>query len=198
VRRIALGLLVVWLDVRVAGWDLLPDPVGWLVVVLGLRVLVTADPRLRTALWGAVVVGVLSVAGVVVPVEAQRVAEPTGVQGLLTAVAGVGGSLVVAALAARLARAAVAGDVRDDAVTWVRVRVGWLVLAMAEAVVLVAVVVAEAGGGATGLENLAPLVLVTSFGGLALAVVTFVLLRRHALRPWAPARFGPSAEPLAG
>jgi hypothetical protein len=60
------------------------------------------------------------------------------------------------------------------------------------------VVAAEVAGGATGLELLAPLVLVTSFGGLALAVVTFVLLRRHALRAWAPARFGPTTEPLPG
>ncbi|GAB3990876.1 hypothetical protein [Nocardioides marmoraquaticus] len=42
---VALGYLLVLLDLPVAGWDVLPDPVGWALVVAAL----VAVPRWRTA-----------------------------------------------------------------------------------------------------------------------------------------------------
>lgn len=35
-RTVALGLLIVFLDARMEDWDLVADPVGWLLVLVGL------------------------------------------------------------------------------------------------------------------------------------------------------------------
>lgn len=58
-QAIAMGLLMVILDVRVAGWDLIADPLGWGLVVLGLTRMRGAIPR-GTLLALAVLAGLVS------------------------------------------------------------------------------------------------------------------------------------------
>jgi hypothetical protein len=83
----ALGLALVLLDLRLQGLDVLADPLGWLVVVVGLSRLAAQDRRFAWARWSAVPAGLLSVADLVHPsVTAEgstRHVAPGGLQGLL-------------------------------------------------------------------------------------------------------------------
>ena len=54
-RTVATGLVIVYLVVGLNGWDLLADPVGWLLVLLGLAALKDELPR-HGAVTGAAVV----------------------------------------------------------------------------------------------------------------------------------------------
>ena len=56
-----MGLVIVALTASVRGYDALPDPVGWLLVVLGLRALRGAVPGWRWLAGLAVLAGVVSV-----------------------------------------------------------------------------------------------------------------------------------------
>lgn len=58
-QAIAMGLLMVILDVRVGQWDLIPDPVGWGLVLLGLTRMRGPVPR-GTMLVLAAVAGLIS------------------------------------------------------------------------------------------------------------------------------------------
>ena len=35
-QTVAMGLVLVFLDVQPSGWDWIPDPLGWVLVLLGL------------------------------------------------------------------------------------------------------------------------------------------------------------------
>lgn len=58
-QAIAMGLVLVILDVRVEGWDLIADPLGWGLVVVGLTRMRGPVPR-GTLLGLAAVAGVIS------------------------------------------------------------------------------------------------------------------------------------------
>lgn len=62
---VALGLLLALADLRVQGLDLLPDPLGYAVALIGLRRLAAGDTRFQVTVAGAVVTGVLSLSDVV-------------------------------------------------------------------------------------------------------------------------------------
>ena len=97
------GLLLVVLDLRISGFDLLLDPLGWLLAVGSLGRLVPLEGTFARARWAAVLAGVLSVADVARPVVDGKDARPEGLHGLLTDAYGlaVGLMLVLLALALR-------------------------------------------------------------------------------------------------
>lgn len=65
-RRVAVGLALVAVDVNIEGLDLLPDPIGWFVALLGLHALRGVAPQLRVAAGAALVGGLLSLPDYVV------------------------------------------------------------------------------------------------------------------------------------
>lgn len=112
---VALGLLVVLLDFRIAGFDVLADVVGWVVAVVGLSRLTSIDRRFRAARGVAVVSAVLSLADLVHPQRTTTTGDgpgsmststtatvtPDGLQGLLAGAHGV--AMVVTVLLLSLA-----------------------------------------------------------------------------------------------
>lgn len=46
-QTVAMGLVLVFLDVNGASWDLIPDPVGWILVLVGLSPLKELLPNYR-------------------------------------------------------------------------------------------------------------------------------------------------------
>ena len=93
VGRIALGLTLVLVDLRISGLDVVPDVLGWVLVVVGVGRL--GDGRWRQVRTWAVVAGVLSLTDLVHPqVTTTQVEQgfvststvdvvPGGLQGLL-------------------------------------------------------------------------------------------------------------------
>ena len=73
-QKVAMGLVIVVLTARFAGWDALPDPVGWALVVAGLWPLRDGLPLGGWAVGLAVVAGVVSLP-LVVPDVARRISE---------------------------------------------------------------------------------------------------------------------------
>ena len=188
VGRLVLGLLVVLLDVRVQGWDLLPDPVGFLLACLGLRLLTqrVGPLLLRPELWAAAGV-VPGLASVYLPPEVTtgdgQVAAAQQGPGLLQQV-GVAAAdgvtsvlLVLVALGvSRLAGAA--GRERDE--RWFRT----LAIPLAVTVVgLVAGTLLEATGYRPGLPEVA-LALGLGLVVVAAVVVLLVSLIRRRDESW--------------
>jgi hypothetical protein len=79
-QKVAMGLVIVFLSARFAGYDALADPVGWALVVAGLLPLRTTLPLGGWALALAVVAGVVAVP-VYVPALYARLA-PSGQWGV--------------------------------------------------------------------------------------------------------------------
>ncbi|MGZ4485795.1 MAG: hypothetical protein ACXVW8_15830, partial [Nocardioidaceae bacterium] len=62
-QKVAMGLVIVVLDpLFFGGWDGLPDPLGWALVIAGLLALRPAVRNTDTLLWTAVLAGAVSVA----------------------------------------------------------------------------------------------------------------------------------------
>ncbi len=88
---VCLGFLLVLIDLRTPGLDVVPDPLGWVFVVAGLSRLARLDPRFRRVRQVAVLSGLLSLADLVHPVLTQTTGagttsaavEPSGIQGWL-------------------------------------------------------------------------------------------------------------------
>lgn len=62
-QTVAMGLLIVVLDVGAGGWDWIPDPLGWVLVLMGLapvKGLVPGHGLLVGFGWGCLVVSVLT------------------------------------------------------------------------------------------------------------------------------------------
>jgi hypothetical protein len=117
------GLLIVVVDIRVDGFDLVVDAVGWLLAVIGTGRLRAVDPWFRAAFGGAVVGGIGSLAQVVtgtpgmIQTAVETVAITVVVFGVCTVVARVA-ALEHPTLAGR-ARAIRAADVVTSAVSLV-------------------------------------------------------------------------------
>lgn len=188
---VCVGLALVFADLRVPGVDVLPDVLGWVVVVMGLSRLDRVDVRrTRTA---AVVSAVLSLAELVHPVETTATAggsstatvEPTGLQGL--AVLGYTATTILAAMLLSLALRGAARAHGDDAVahtfhlfTRLQVAVG--------AVTLGGAVLGQVLAPSTGsreLEGLAALLVVlVVVAVIAVEVAFLVALARARHLPW--------------
>ena len=62
-QTVAMGLVIVFLDVGSNGWDWVADPVGWVLVLMGLapvRGLVPGHGAVVAAAWGCLAVSVLT------------------------------------------------------------------------------------------------------------------------------------------
>ena len=70
-QKVAMGLVIVFLSARFGGWDALPDPVGWALVVAGVWPLRDRLPQGGSLLALAVLAGVVSVP-LVLPAVQQR------------------------------------------------------------------------------------------------------------------------------
>lgn len=160
--RVAAGLLLVLLDLRFDGVDVVPDVIGWAIVLVALRRIGSGDPTASPLLWAVAVVGLLSLGDLVrVPVVGP--------------VYDLGLAAVLVLLANYLAiRAARADDVPAEKV-WLRLRNVILFLAAA-----------GVGLGVFGGSGpLAQLGLVYLIGTLATAVAVEVALLAHRTRDWA-------------
>jgi len=129
---VATGLLLVFFDFRINQFDLLLDPLGWVLVVAGLRRMSRAvDPEFKAPMWASVVAGVFSLADV--PGSAAPLLLYVVYQALLL----VAIWMIATAI---MSRARSAGDA-DVAVSFDRLR--WMLVAIAfGGVVAVAVGVA--------------------------------------------------------
>ena len=119
---VALGLALVLLDLRISGFDVVPDVLGWLLAIGGLGRLAPLAARFRTARGWAVGCAVLSLADLVQPQvtttgpdgsTTTAAASPDGLLGWV--VAGYGVAAVVVAVLVSLAVRDVArrhGDTR--------------------------------------------------------------------------------------
>lgn len=163
-QSIAMGLVIVVLVARIGGYDALPDPVGWLLVIWGVRR--TADSSALLALS----LGALLVAGVVWFPATQDFLDRSD-PSLRWAV-----NLPQVLFCILLCRhlADLAGAARDQ-----RAR-AWLRTAMLLNVVLAVAPVLVFAASADDL--------MTSVHAMAAGVVLLliVLLFAHARRPWAP------------
>ena len=196
------GLLLVIVDFRVPGLDVVPDPVGWALVAVGLSRLPSPDNTAVAARVAAVVTALLSLAELSLPVATETsgpvdgagpvtsttaVADPEGLQAILVSTYSFAFSvtLVLLTLALRT-RAARAGDTAA-ATTLTRFVVFHVVVGALG--VVVDLVIRAAGvtvprqvdGGAVALALVAVL---ATFVVVALFLVTLYRMRE---RPWAAA-----------
>ncbi|MCB0895271.1 MAG: hypothetical protein H6529_12425 [Nocardioides sp.] len=164
-QAVGMGLVIVALGAKVAGFDLLADPLGWLLVLYGVR-------RLPQLPWSSTVTALctLALAASVVlwfPAVPEALADQDA---SLEWAASLPQIVAVATLCAALARLAQeAGDRR--AYAWLRTALTLLVLT---AVVPVVVLSVEPGAVA-GMLLL----------GLVTIVVVIVLVFAYSSRPWA-------------
>jgi hypothetical protein len=176
-QSIAIGLVIIALRAEFGGYDALADPVGWLLVLLGVRTLPMAPDRRRALLAVAALAGLVSV--------------PLWVPGVSEAIDDVHASLLWAANLPQLAfaallahclagRATAAGDTR--AAAWLRfLRVGFVAVAVLPVLVF--------GAGVDALA--VPTYLLAT----VLLLTLIFLLFAWSARPWAgdaETRRGPS------
>ena len=166
-QSIAMGLVIVALSAPVAGgYDALPDPLGWLLVLLGVRGLPADLPRreaVGTLAWLAAAVSVpLWFPGVA---DAAYATHPSLGWALNLPQLG-----FAALLCHSLATSAVAAEDR---------RAGsWLRLAMAGFVAAAVLPVVVFGAGVASLE-------LAAYVGATLALITLIwLLFAYSARPW--------------
>jgi hypothetical protein len=171
-QSIAMGLVIIALHAEFAGYDALPDPVGWLLVLLGVRGLPAELDRRRLLLGVAALAGAVSV--------------PLWVPGVGEAIEDVDESLLWAVNLPQLvfvallchvlaARATAADDPR--AAAWLRVLVTWAVVAALLPVLVF-------GGGVDALE-------VPAYVAATVLLLTLIWqLFSWSARPWAGAADG--------
>ncbi|MGH3307072.1 MAG: hypothetical protein ACRDOX_05220 [Nocardioides sp.] len=167
-QSIAMGLVIVALRAPLAGgYDALPDPLGWLLVIVGVRGLPADLPRrsqVVTLAWLAAVVSV--------PLWFPAVTD-----GAYATHPSLGWALnlpqlgFAALLCHSLATGAVAAEDRKAA--------SWLRTAMAGFVVVAVLPVVVFGAGVASLE-------LTAYVGATLVLITLIwLLFAYSARPWA-------------
>ena len=107
IGAVAAGLLLVLLDLRLSGFDVLPDVLGWLVAVRGLGRLVRLDPSFWLTRACAGVASVLSLTDLVHPQRTTTdgvgstttaVVPPEGLQAVLSGVGGLVAALTTVLL----------------------------------------------------------------------------------------------------
>jgi hypothetical protein len=165
-QAIGMGLVIVVLTASYHGYDVLADPLGWLLVLVGLDGL---PPARRGGL--PALAGLALVVSVVVWFPGARDALNLTDAALAWA-ASLPELLTVTVLAHRLARAAAEGADAGAA--------GWLRTARALLVVSTLLPPVVLGGGLLALRGPA-----SAFVTLSLALLV-VLLFAYAARPWAP------------
>ncbi|GAA1124972.1 hypothetical protein [Nocardioides aquiterrae] len=162
-QSIAMGFVIIAISARSHGYDLLPDPVGWLLVLQGLGALpdpLPHRPTLRTLGFVALLMSIV----LWFPALADGL-ENTD-ESLLWAA-----NLPQLAFVALLCRAL--AELADGSAA------RWLTTASTLTVVAALLPVVVLGAGASGL--LAVMVV----GSAAVLVLVIVLLFRYAARPWA-------------
>jgi hypothetical protein len=161
--RFVLGFLVVLLDLRFNGFDVLPDVVGWILVLLGLGPLLRRSGWFQLAAGAAVLELVVSVAELTQPAtELPALVDSVATTVLLFAVT----SGVIAGVGSREVRAA------GDPVRWTNLVLGVV------SIVLVALV---EGGGT--LEGSTAFVVILVLAALAAAVWFLVFCWQQRQRP---------------
>jgi len=203
---VALGLVLALLDLRISGFDLLPDVVGWVVAVNGLSRLSRLDGRFGPALRWALLTAVLSLADVVrtqVTTTTDTMtttsdAAPAGLHGWLVTAYGLAGVVVVVLLSLALRdRARLVGDgsLAGRFTTFAYLHAGLGVVAVAGSVL--ALLTTDDGSiEATG--GLAALTLVVVVAALAVQVCFLLALRGARERPWLREPTPPVQEHLRG
>lgn len=173
-HAVALGLIVVGLRAAVGGYDLVADPLGWLLVMVGLAQLPEDLPR-RGAALGAATLALVVAAALWFPALRVTLAEADPALGWAASLPQL---VALAVIALALARAADrAGDSGPG---------GWLLTTGILVGITAALPVLVFGAGVDALE--AP-----SYAAAALALLLLVgLLLAYAGRPWA-ARAAPQA-----
>lgn len=170
-HAIALGLIIIAFYAKAGDYDLLPDPAGWLLVLLGLRVLSgRVDLRSTGGLWALGLLAFLASAVLTVPsVRAWfEDAEPA-----------VGWAVDVPALAfCGLLCVALATAARQSAATAARAWFQWTAVGFVVAVLAPALVI---GGGLEGLRSAAELTSGTA------QLLLLLLCLGYAGREWAGA-----------
>jgi hypothetical protein len=201
---VAFGYVLALLDMRVQGFDVMLDALGWLLVVVGLSRLHRTSPLFARTRVAAVVAGVLSLADLVQPLETvstgtgttTRAVQPDGLQGVAVTVYGVA-MVVFAVLLSLAVREAARGhaDAANER-TFTRFAVLHAVLGAAATVALVVgLLVADARSSApavsapglttTGVEGpAAALLVIAVLGLLALEIWFVVALARLRRLPW--------------
>ena len=166
-QSIAMGLVIVVLVARFHGYDALPDPVGWLLVLLGVRALPPAAPHRDSLLWLAGLAGAVSVVVWFPPVTDALYDADASLAWAANLPEVLFGALLCHALAAT---ADETGD--PKAARWLRLtRTGMLVVAVLPVLVF--------GAGLTSFET-------TSYVAAGLmAVLLICLLFTYAGRGWA-------------
>ena len=174
------GLLVVLLDLRVAGVDLLLDPVGWLIVLRAVRRVPVAREWSHRVRWAAAVSALLSLVDVLHPVgRGGADASHDGLPGVVQELYGIAVTVTLVLLALALRdRAQEAGDVGSAGVLQ---RFAWLLAALGVAVLLLGWVVPAVVD-----ETLLPAVALLALGlvDLVVAVCFVIVLARRRHRPW--------------
>lgn len=180
-QSIAMGLVIVVLVARFHGYDALPDPVGWLLVLLGVRALPPAVPHRDSLLWLAGLAGAVSVV----------VWFPAVTDALYDADASLAwaanlpevlfGALLCHALAATADEAATGSAGADRAAAADPKAARWLRLTRTGMLVVAVLPVLVFGAGLTAFET-------TSYVAAGLmAVLLICLLFTYAGRSWAVA-----------
>lgn len=177
-QSIAMGLLIVVLSARFHGYDALPDPVGWGLVLFGVQACPADLPHRSNLLGLGALAGVVS-AIVWFPAVAAALADADA---SLTWAANLPQLLFTALLCHALAvPAEAAGDTK--AARWLRLtRTATIVIGLLPVLVF--------GAGLKSFE-------LTSYVAAAMVAVLLIwLLFSYASRPWArPAGRAPIAEP---
>lgn len=203
VRRLVLGLLVVVVDLRLQGFDVLVDAVGWIVVVGAVGQLSGAVPGLRRARVVAVLAGVLSLADLLHPTRTTvddpfgdgstttsttSAVAPDGLQGGL--VAAYAALCVVFLVLVCLAMAAAASRGGQQEVVPPLPNAALVSAVVQGAAVLVGILsMVDGGSPVTAAADLGPVGLLLSLAGFVSVVWVLVLL--WGLRVW-PLLLAPS------
>lgn len=166
-HAIAMGLLVVALRATFGGYDALPDPLGWALVLFGVAGLPRDLVRRDTLRWLAALALVVSVP-LWLPEVPDRLDDLHPSLLWVANLPQLGFAAVIADSLAR--RAAGGGDAKAS---------GWLRTAMTAFVVAAAMPVVVFGGGVSALE-------VPSYVLATLAMLMLIwLLFSYSARPWA-------------
>ena len=172
-----MGLVIVFISARFAGYDALPDPVGWGLAIAGLVPLRSRIPHGGTLLFLGVIAGVMSVPLVLPSVNDRLTASGQW---------GVGVPQTVFCLTLVLSLIRLADRAGDPEVG----RLGLLRTAYLAVLVLPAIVY---GGGVVALA--VPAAALSVVTNVALVYYTFKVSRRYGLDPEAVT--DPGAEPDA-